>query len=264
VIGTPTLHVHDDGHQTWLRADKSPAQSPPEIVLLHGWTLSSDELWHSLYPKLVDRTSFVAIDLPGHGRSDPPRKSFSLDDAATRVVDVIRAHCDTPVHLVGFSLGGPVALLVAAQHPELVAGLVLASTSHRFDRSLIMRGALQLGETLVRSRVGDSLRAMDAKRLKKSGALAIPRPTLHPPTVKAAGRCLNGINLAELSNLIVAPAVSVITTADRMIEPARQHDLAELLHARVIEVDGPHTIYERNPTLFADAIAAALEVLLNP
>jgi pimeloyl-ACP methyl ester carboxylesterase len=99
---------------------------------------------------------------------------------------VLRAKFDEPVVLVGFSLGGPVALHVAAHHPEVVAGLVLASTSHYFPRSWTMRVAMPLAETLVRSRLGDWVRKAETRHSSLPAAIANSRPPLHPRTVAAS------------------------------------------------------------------------------
>jgi pimeloyl-ACP methyl ester carboxylesterase len=212
----------------------------------------------ALYPWLAERTSFLAPDHPGHGRSDPPRGSFTLDDATNRATSAIRAHFTVPVLLVGFSLGGPVALHIAARHPELVAGMTLVSTTHRFGHSTVMRAALPAAETLVRSRVGDRLRRAEARRSSLPSPLDTTRPRLHPPTVARAARCLQGIDLSWLCGTIQTPASVVVTRADRMIPARRQHELADVLHAPVIEVDGGHTIYETDPTSFANGVAAGI------
>jgi 3-oxoadipate enol-lactonase len=260
MIGIPTVHVSNDGRQTWLRAYKHTTSSQSPIVLLHGLSLSADEQWYSLYPWLAERTSFIAIDHPGHGRSDPP-KTFTIEDAAERAAEVIRSHFTGPAALVGFSLGGPVAMHVAARHPELVSGLVLASTTHHFDRSIATRAAMPVLETLMRSRIGDRMRNAETRASKLPVPIRGNRPGPHPRSVSAATRCLNGLDLTPLCNRIVAPSVAIITTTDRLIAPQRQRDAARLLNAPMLDVDGPHTIYERNPSIFADAIAAGIVLL---
>jgi pimeloyl-ACP methyl ester carboxylesterase len=259
MIGTPSLHVHGDGYQTWLRAHTCAAPSMAPVALLHGWTLSADEQWYALYPWLAERTSFAALDHPGHGRSDPPKHPFTLSDAAHRTATVLRARFDEPVVLVGFSLGGPVALHIAAHFPDLVAGLVLASTSHHFPRSPVMRIAMPLIETVTRSRFGDWMRRSETRHGQLPSSIANARPRLHPPTVAAAARCLNGIDLSWMCQGISVPTSVIVTTADRMIPPQRQRDLATAMNASVVEVDGPHTIYESNPTGFASAVGQGID-----
>jgi pimeloyl-ACP methyl ester carboxylesterase len=259
MIGLPALHEHPDGIETWFRRHVNDAPTMAPVALLHGWTLSADEQWHALYPWLAQRASFVAIDHPGHGRSDAPSASFTLADAATRTAAVLRAQFAEPVILVGFSLGGPVALHVAAHNRELVAGLVLASTAHHFDRSRLMQLALPMAETVVRSRLGDRLRIAEAKKSSLPPVVASTRPRLHPRTVAAAARCLNGLDLSWLCEEVHVPASVIVTTSDRMIPPQRQRDLAVAVGATTFVVDGPHTIYEANPELFASAVSQGID-----
>jgi pimeloyl-ACP methyl ester carboxylesterase len=264
MIGTPTMHADHDGHQTWSRLHHGPKGALPPIVLLHGWTLSADEQWHALYPWLAERTTFLALDHPGHGRSDPPRQPFTLSDAADRAVATIRARLTEPAVIVGFSLGGPVALHIAARFPEIVAGLTLVSTSHRFDRSRFVPLALRAAETLVRSRLGDRLRQSEARRSSLPSHLAAARPRLHPPTLTSAARCLQGIDLSWLCQTIEAPASVVVTSDDRMIATGHQRELALVLNAPVIELHGGHTTYETNPPAFAAAVAEGISRVTSP
>jgi pimeloyl-ACP methyl ester carboxylesterase len=258
MLGTPTMHVDHDGHQTWVRVHHSTKGALPPVVLLHGWTLSADEQWHALYSWLADRTSFLALDHPGHGRSDPPRHAFTLSDAANRAAAAIRAQLTEPAIVVGFSLGGPVALHIAARFPELVAGLTLVSTSHRFDRSPLMQLALPVAETLVRSRLGDRARQAEGRHSSLPYPLNAARPRLHPPTIVGAARCLQGIDLSWLCQTVDAPASVVVTSDDRMVPTAHQRELARVLHAPVVELEGGHTTYETNPSAFAAAVAEGI------
>jgi 3-oxoadipate enol-lactonase len=258
MIGAPSIHEHADGQQTWFRHFADGAGVKPPVALLHGWTLCADEQWHRLYPRLSEHRAFIAIDHPGHGRSDPPAGPFTLTDAADRAADVLRATTDEPVVLAGFSLGGPVALHVAARHPELVAALVLVSTTHQFAASKLTQATMPLVETFIRSRLGDRIRSAQARRLSLHSSITAARRQLDPTTVTSAAQCLDGLDLASLCSQITIPAVSIVTTADRMITPDRQRRLAAALRASIIELDGPHTVYESNPTAFAATVTSGI------
>ena len=101
----------------------------PEVVYVHGLAGSSTN-WTDLAGLLSTRASGVAVDLPGFGRSEPTR-ARTYDPAA--LSDALlcwlagRLEARGPVHLVGNSLGGLIAMNVAARHPELVRSLTLVS-----------------------------------------------------------------------------------------------------------------------------------------
>ena len=96
----------------------------PLIVLLHGARLSR-AMWSLQVADLAGVYRVAAVDLPGHGMlADRP---FTLDGAADHVAAVIRAESpDGRALVVGLSLGGYVAMHLAARHPAHVRGLVLS------------------------------------------------------------------------------------------------------------------------------------------
>lgn len=95
------------------------------IVFLHGTRLTGSQ-WAPQLAALRDEYECIALDLPGHGsRRDEP---FTLAGAALSVADAIERDGGRAI-LVGFSLGGYVAMDVAARWPERVSGLVLAGAT---------------------------------------------------------------------------------------------------------------------------------------
>ncbi|BCJ69133.1 hypothetical protein Prubr_61540 [Polymorphospora rubra] len=121
-----TLHTVDvDGVSLAYRAAGEPAGVP--MVLLHG--LGDDERdWHTVLPHLADSYRVYALDLRGHGRSSHPgRYSFELmrDDVIGFLDAVGVGRCV----LVGHSMGGTVAILLAQAVPHRFSHLVLEDTT---------------------------------------------------------------------------------------------------------------------------------------
>lgn len=98
----------------------------PRIVFIHGTRLTRS-MWRSQIDALQDEFRCIAVDLPGHGTSAGER--FTLASAGASVAAAIEAEGGTPAVLVGLSLGGYVAMELAATHPELVRGLVLSGAT---------------------------------------------------------------------------------------------------------------------------------------
>lgn len=94
------------------------------IVMIHGLG-GSIANWDIIGPRLTTHGHVVAIDLPGFGLS-PPGPDWSLETHTTAVIGVIE-HLGGSAVLIGNSMGGLLAELVAANRPELVAALVLIS-----------------------------------------------------------------------------------------------------------------------------------------
>ena len=107
----------------------TPTRPPPSVLLLHGWTASSDIQFFTAYEALAARFTFVGVDHRGHGRGVRSPDAFTLEDAADDAAAVVRQLGLGPVVAVGYSMGGPVALHLTRRHPDVVAGLVVQATA---------------------------------------------------------------------------------------------------------------------------------------
>ena len=100
----------------------------PPVVLIHGF-LGHTYTFRHLIPELAKDHRVVAVDLKGYGYSGRPKKSdYSITEQArlvTRLMDKFGIH---RASIVGHSLGGEVAMRMAANHPERVDKLVLAAS----------------------------------------------------------------------------------------------------------------------------------------
>ncbi|MGD0348278.1 MAG: alpha/beta fold hydrolase [Terracidiphilus sp.] len=122
--GIESRSVEVAGHRVHYLAE-GPANGPV-VVLVHGLGANA-EYWRNLAPYLAQSGFRVYIpDLIGYGRSDRPADfSYSVRDEAAVVVGFMDALDLRQVELGGWSMGGWIAVLVAAQHPERVSRLML-------------------------------------------------------------------------------------------------------------------------------------------
>lgn len=105
---------------------------PPELVLLHGGAQNA-HTWDTV--ALALGRPLVAIDLPGHGRSDwRADKAYWPAENAKAVAVAARELAPDAVAVVGMSLGGLTALALASEAPELVRRLVLVDVTPGVDR----------------------------------------------------------------------------------------------------------------------------------
>jgi pimeloyl-ACP methyl ester carboxylesterase len=111
----------------FLRYIEIPGEDPP-LVWLHGWQCSStgELLPAAVQPALRGRRSLL-VDFLGHGYSDKPIDfPYRLEDHARAIVALIDGTELRECGLVGHSMGGGVAILVAAARPTVVSLLVMA------------------------------------------------------------------------------------------------------------------------------------------
>ena len=102
-------------------------------LLLHGLAGYADE-WRSTANWLTGIHHVFALDQRGHGLSDKPPTGYSRDEYVEDIVGVIEGLQLRPVVLIGQSMGGLNAFLVAARRPDLVRALIVAEATPAIDR----------------------------------------------------------------------------------------------------------------------------------
>jgi pimeloyl-ACP methyl ester carboxylesterase len=253
VRGRGELFVRDTG------GDGQP------VLLLHGWMFSADlNFWRNYDALAQAGFRVLAVDHRGHGRGIRSHAKFRLTDCATDAAALLRQLDLQPALVVGYSMGGPIAQLMARDHPDVVAGLVLCATSSHwsdFRQQLLWRSM-----AFVRLWLGLAPDFAWRNGLRLGG---FPD---HPITVWTTSELTRGasVDLAEagrelsswdsrewLADLDVPSAV-VVTTKDQGVPPRHQRELAQLLGARTFEVDADHGAAISSHKKFNTALIAAL------
>lgn len=245
------------------------------VLLLHGWTASADLNFFQAYTALAESYRVIALDLRGHGRGMRSVEPFTLEDCADDAAALLSLLGASRVIAVGYSMGGPVALLLARRHPGLVAALVMQATAlewrHTARERMVWR-MLSVFELGLRLGTGAGL----AERILRQTVEDQPELGAYRPWLAAefrrglareladAGRALSRYDASPWAAQLGLPAVVLVTTRDRLVRPAKQQQLAEALRAQVIEIDGDHDLplvngadYARLTRLAVDTVAAA-------
>lgn len=102
------------------------------LLLLHG-ALGSIEMFGPVLPALAESRKVIGVELHGHGRTPPGDRDLSLDDMGDDMAQILKALEFKQVDVLGYSLGGSVAIQLALRHPEMVRRLVLVSTGFALD-----------------------------------------------------------------------------------------------------------------------------------
>ncbi|MCK9249954.1 MAG: alpha/beta fold hydrolase [Solirubrobacteraceae bacterium] len=239
-----SLHVPGRG-EIFLR-DTGEADRPA-VMLLHGWMFSADLNWFANYDALhAAGYRVLAIDHRGHGRGLRTHQPFRLQDCADDVAAVLRRIDATPATLVGYSMGGAIAQLVARDHPQVVRSVVLGATSSNW-REPQMR-ALWAAMGVVGLALSVAPHALWRHGLQLTG-LPDTRTTAWVTAELArgsardmaeAGRELGRFDSRPWLPRIAVPSAVLVTTTDTSVPPRLQRDLAGRLDAPSFDVDGDH------------------------
>jgi pimeloyl-ACP methyl ester carboxylesterase len=231
--------------------DTGPVGDELPVLLLHGWTATADINFFATYRDLAAERRVIALDHRGHGRGMRSEEQFSLEDCADDAAALLAELGVDRCVAVGYSMGGPISMLLTRRHPERVAGLVVQATALEWSGEWWERArwrTLALMELGIRLGTGESIVARilrDAAR--RDPQLAPLRPWIasefsrgEPAAIADAGRALATYDARPWAAALGVPAAMVVTTRDRLVPPHKQRALAQALSAHVIELGADH------------------------
>lgn len=259
--------------EVFVRDQDGPVGGPV-LLLLHGWTVSADLNWWPAYRPLRDVGRVLAVDHRGHGRGLRSEQPFTLEAAADDAAGLLRALGVDSAIVVGFSMGGPIALLLAQRHPDLVDGIVCEATALEWRASRRERVTWRtIGAMEWFLRLGSATSVAD--RVVRDAARHDPAVAAHrawfsaevsrgdPADITNAGRALGGYDACAFAGDLDVPAAVVVTTRDRLVRPKKQRALAKALRATTFELDGDHGVPWQQGAAFAAVTAAAVRSVLD-
>lgn len=254
---------------TYVTDTPGPDPRSPTVVLLHALGCTGLLTWFPSIEPLSRRFRVVTLDQRWHGQGINDG-DFSLHDCADDVAALIDVLDLQDVIVVGYSMGGVVAQRVWRQHRDRIQGLVLCSTTDRFQLSLVERGFFSgMGATMLGLR-GVS-RSATLKRTARAAAEAVDLQPLDmaewalaefrstsPWAVGQALAALGRHHSRPWLGRIDVPTAVVVTTKDRVIPAARQLALARAIAgATTHEVASGHAACVMESERFVPALLEA-------
>lgn len=168
---------------------------PHPIVLLHGIGMG-----RSVYIDLIRRLSgrVIGIDLPGFGEAPEPERTLTMERHADLVAAFLRSRRIADAVVLGHSMGSQIAAEVAARHPDVVAGLILAgptvdstARSVRVQASYLLRDLIGERPTVLWRGAREYLRG-GPHLIRKIRATIVHEPEKAYPRVRVPTLVLRG------------------------------------------------------------------------
>ena len=178
------------------------------LILLHGG-IGAIEMFGEVLPSLAQNRQVVSVDLQAHGRTADIDRPLSFELMAEDIAALIKHLGVEVADVMGYSLGGGVALRIAIQHPEVVRKLVLVSTPFKRDGWYpeILAGMGQMGP-----QVAEQMKQTPMYQLYASIA---PKPEDWPVLLTKLGELLRrDYDWSNEVASIKAPTLIVVGDAD--------------------------------------------------
>jgi len=258
--------------------DRSRVIDPPLVIGLHGFTTSGQAML-PLLEKVRDGRPALAIDLVGHGASDSPQhlEPYQMSSVVDQVLSVIGPRPPGSVHLIGYSMGGRVALSLAARAPWYFASIITLSSTPGIEDPVVRAARQERDATLA-----DHIQSVGTEEFIEewlsnelfANYVASLDPIRRADTVKirtaalalGLANSLRGTGTGMMPpvwnalGLIRSPILAVAGALDsRFVEIAHAIETrAFSARAEIIEGAG-HVVHEENPDGVAYVIADFLQ-----
>jgi pimeloyl-ACP methyl ester carboxylesterase len=150
------------------------------LLLLHGG-LGSIDMFGPVLPELSEHRKVIAVDLHGHGRTELGDRPLSILAMGDDMAALVKALGHPQLDVLGYSMGGEVALRMAVQHPDAVRRLALVSTGYAQDGFYpeMLPQQAQVGAAMAE--------AMKDTPMYKSYAAVAPKPEDFPRLLDQMG-----------------------------------------------------------------------------
>lgn len=223
-----------------------PDNRQAPLILLHGWGLNH-QVWHSVAEALANNPqprAVLSVDLPGHGNSTLPASVGDNHYELNAVCNELAEALHEPSIVLGWSLGGLLAMQLAIRFPERVSKLILLASSPQFARSedwghgmdpdMLGNFAAELQldydgtiQRFLSLQSMGSLRAKEEIRFLRDALLAQNRPA--PEALLGGLGMLQHVNLRPQLSAIQCPTLVINGERDRLVTPATGKALSQLL-----------------------------------
>ena len=234
------------------------------LILIHGLA-SSMGLWAWLDQSQLEGVQVVSYDLRGHGASGRPVGAHTLAKHMTDLVGLLAALDIEKATFVGFSLGGMIAMELAAAYPERVTSLALLDTTAGFPQATrdmffelastaSFNGMAAIADTLIERTFSAQFLATNPKIVAtvRKGML-----TSDASSIAAAARMVAKVDLSPRLSQIRCPTLVLVGANDQLAPPELSEALITGIQGGQLQViaDSGHATPVEQPAAVTTALA---------
>lgn len=253
----------------------------PAVVLLHGFT-GSVSTWHETAALLQDRYSVIAVDLTGHGLTAAPAevKRYTMEEQTADLYELLeKLAVDQPV-MIGYSMGGRIALSYAVRYPHSLSALILESSSPGL-RTPEERASRRQADNMLAERIEkegmewfadywQDIRLFHSqKKMPEERQAKVRRERLHQRK-EGLANSLRGIgtgsqppNWERLPQLALPVCLLTGSEDDKFIEIADEMEKLLPNACRATIKDAGHAIHVEKPVQFATMVKNCLKTMID-
>ncbi|GAC1646172.1 MAG: hypothetical protein NVS4B12_12890 [Ktedonobacteraceae bacterium] len=213
------------------------------LILIHGLA-SSMSLWAGLDQSQLSGLQIISYDLRGHGASDRPGGAHTLAKYVADLKGLLAALAIKNAIFAGHSLGGMVAMELAASEPDMVAGLVLLDTTASFPQSTrdqffelasnaSFNGMSAIADRLLQLSFSPQFMAANPKMVTtiRKGIVASDAAS-----IAAAARLVAKVDLRQRLAAIHCPTQVLVGEQDELAPPALSEELAKGINGAQLQI----------------------------
>lgn len=219
----------------------------PVVMLLHGWMVTADLNWIGAYADLqAAGYRVLAPDHRGHGRGLRALAPFRLTDCAADAAAALVQLGIQGAVVVGYSMGGAIAQLMARDHGDVVRGAVLSGTAQHWkdkqtQRQFKLLGLLGLMLSVApRLTYGFGFRRSGYQDSRNSQWMQAEMMRHTVRDITEAGRELSRFDSRSWLSTVSTPMSVVVTARDSLVPVRKQRELAQAAGGRSFEVPIDH------------------------
>jgi pimeloyl-ACP methyl ester carboxylesterase len=194
--------------------------------------------WLNQYAQLKEQYNIIAVDLPGHGRSEGGGEKH-VPDYCVWIKNLLDVLCLNEAILVGHSLGAAIALQFAVSHPEAIAGIVCLGGGMKMPVNPFMLEFLKTNPPEIPAEIVDMMCKFSLAKENRSQFSAVLQKSISQSKVDILYGDLsacNELDLTEEAKKIKVPALIVCGAEDKMTPPDLSRALAANIKGSSLEI----------------------------